>query len=122
MLVNTTIHVTEQRREVVTSIVETLKNEMNKLINTFCKQEPVIKKAEEFNCNREEYDQTKSHLESTDNIIQEALFKGNDDDSRLNAILGFVDLQDNFNKRIQTLFEEKLRCSDEVDFIKKSYM
>ena len=57
-----------------------------------------------------------------DDVIQEALFKGNDEGARMTALLGFVDIQTLFDARVKKLFEEKLECPGEVQIIKKDYM
>ena len=55
-------------------------------------------------------------------IIQDALFKGSDDAAQMTALLGFVDIQGLFDKRVKTLFEENLVCPEEVQTIKTVYM
>ena len=57
-----------------------------------------------------------------DDIIQEALFKGDDDSGRTTALLGFVDIQALLDARVKKLFEEALACPGEVEIIKKDYM
>ena len=57
-----------------------------------------------------------------DEIIQEALFRGDDDNGRMTALLGFVDIQALLDGRVRKLFEEKLECPGEVEIIKKDYM
>ena len=57
-----------------------------------------------------------------DDIIQEALFKGDDDNGRMTALLGFVDIQALLDARVKKLFEEKLECPGEVEIIKRDYM
>jgi len=74
------------------------------------------------NCQWEEYQQTKEYLEKIDDLIQESLFKSTDDGSKLNAILGFVDIQSQFDTRVKKLFENELICPEEAAFIKKTYM
>ena len=55
-----------------------------------------------------------------DEIIQDSLFKVKDDSAQMNALLGFVDIQGEFDKRVKKLFEEELICPDEATFIKKN--
>ena len=43
-----------------------------------------------------------------DDVIQDALFKGNDESARMTALIGFVDIQSMFDGRVKKLFEEKL--------------
>ena len=57
-----------------------------------------------------------------DQIIQDALFKAQDEDAQVTALLGFVDVQELFDKRVKKLFENDLQCPDEVDTIKKQFM
>merc|ERR1712025_930480 len=54
--------------------------------------------------------------------IQDALFKVEDDSAQMTALLGFVDIQGLFDKRVKKLFEDELVCPDEVTTIKKDYM
>merc|ERR1711970_688609 len=74
------------------------------------------------NCEWEEYEQTKEYLIKVDEIIQEALFKAKDDSAQMTALLGFVDIQGMYDKRVKKLFEEELVCTEEVKMIKKEYM
>ena len=48
--------------------------------------------------------------------------RGDDDNGRMTALLGFVDIQALFDGRVKKLFEEKLECPGEVEIIKKDYM
>ena len=57
-----------------------------------------------------------------DEIIQDSLFKDSGEDSKLDAILGFVEIQAMLDKRVKKLFEDELACPDEVTVIKKQYM
>lgn len=57
-----------------------------------------------------------------DEVIQDALFKVEDDSAQMTALLGFVDIQGLFDKRVKKLFEDELVCPDEVTTIKKDYM
>merc|ERR1719420_86699 len=42
--------------------------------------------------------------------------------AQMTALLGFVDIQGFFDKRVKKLFEDELVCPDEVTTIKKDYM
>ena len=50
------------------------------------------------------------------------MFKSSDDASKIEAIIGFVDIQALFDKRVKKLFENELVCPEEAAFIKKNYM
>ena len=50
------------------------------------------------------------------------MFRGDDDNGRMTALLGFVDIQALLDGRVKKLFEEKLECPGEVEIIKKDYM
>ena len=45
-----------------------------------------------------------------DEVIQDALFKVEDDSAQMTALLGFVDIQGLFDKRVKKLFEDELEC------------
>merc|ERR1719260_188960 len=74
------------------------------------------------NCEWEEYEQTKEYLIKVDEVIQESLFKVKDDSAQMTALLGFVDIQGMYDKRVKKLFEDELVCPEEVKMIKKEYM
>ena len=57
-----------------------------------------------------------------DEIIQDSLFKDPNENSKLDAILGFVDIQKILDDRVKKLFEDQLVCPEEVTVIKKQYM
>jgi len=121
MLVNTTIFGSIGEVEVM---VDAMIEQLEDLLEKYCGSDPVIPPSTEDgpNCEWEEYKQiTKNYLEKIDEIIQEALFKDKDKD-KLKAILGFVDIQAMFDNRVKKLFEEELKCPDEVNVIKKEFM
>jgi hypothetical protein len=75
------------------------------------------------NCEWEEYEQTKAYLEEVDKTIQENLFKKADDqDAKKDTLLGFVQIQSLFDGRVRKLFEDEVRCPEELNQIKKTYM
>jgi hypothetical protein len=123
MMVNSTIFSGVEETQVM---AEALIELMRGLKVQFCGVEegdPVRDLGEEGpNCQWEEYQQTKEYLEKVDNVIQDNLFKSNDDGSKLDAILGFVDIQSMFDTRVKKLFENELTCGEEATFIKKTYM
>eukprot|EP00092_Neocalanus_flemingeri_P080997 GFUD01101095.1.p1 GENE.GFUD01101095.1~~GFUD01101095.1.p1 ORF type:complete len:623 (-),score=238.28 GFUD01101095.1:389-2257(-) len=122
MLVNTTIFAGVDELEVM---VEAMVTQLEELLKQYCGSDVVITVRttdEGPNCEWEEYQQTKEYLIKVDDIIQEALFKAKDDSAQVTAILGFVDIQGLYDKRVKKLFEEELVCPDEVKVIKKEYM
>jgi len=123
MLVNSTIFNEIDETQVM---VEALIDLMKGLKVQFCGVEegdPPRDLGEEGpNCQWEEYQQTKEYLDKIDVVIQDSLFKSTDDGSKLDAILGFVDIQSMFDTRVKKLFENELVCSEEATFIKKTYM
>lgn len=123
MMVNSTIFSGVEETQVM---AEALIELMRGLKVQFCGVEegdPVRDLGEDGpNCQWEEYQQTKEYLEKVDNVIQDNLFKSNDDGSKLDAILGFVDIQSMFDTRVKKLFENELTCGEEATFIKKTYM
>merc|ERR1711915_1095460 len=123
MLVNTTIFSGVDELEVM---VDAMIIQLEELLQQYCgsdKAVPSPNTSEEGpNCEWEEYEQTKEYLVKVDEIIQEALFKAKDDSAQMTALLGFVDLQGQYDKRVKKLFEDELVCPDEVKMIKKEYM
>ena len=123
MLVNTTIFSSIADVEVV---VDAMKEQLQELLQQYCGSGKVASgianEEKEPNCAWEEYEQTKEYLDKIDGIIQDSLFKGEDDRAQMNALLGFVDIQGLYDKRLKKLFEEELVCQEEVKMIKREYM
>jgi len=123
MLVNTTIQ-SEGSTE-LDIMVGTMIEILEQQLESYCSStKPVrIENQEDGpNCDWEEYEKTKEYLSKVDEIIQESLFKEADEKAKIDAVLGFVDIQDMFNKRVKKLFEDQLQCPQEVETIKKQYM
>jgi len=70
-------------------------------------------------CEEEEIAAAKEWLVDIDTIIQEHLFKEN---NKIEAMLGFVDLNKKMEGRVRELFENDLQCPLEKDQIKNTYM
>ena len=123
MLVNTTIFSEVDELEVM---VDAMITQLEELLQQYCGSDVIapvpINGDEGPNCEWEEYEQTKEYLIKVDEIIQEALFKAKDDSAQMTALLGFVDIQGQYDKRVKKLFENELVCPDEVKMIKKEYM
>jgi len=123
MLVNTTIFSGIDELEVM---VDAMIIQLEELLQQYCGSDVVIPSTQTGddgpNCEWEEYEQTKEYLIKVDEIIQEALFKAKDDSAQMTALLGFVDIQGQYDKRVKKLFEDELVCPDEVKMIKKEYM
>merc|ERR1711970_213934 len=115
MLVNTTIF---SGMDELGVMVDTMIETLEELGKTYCSSSPAPPPPAESNCQWEEYEQTKEYLIKVDDIIQDALFKAKDD-SQMTALLGFVDLQGLYDKRVKKLFEDELVCPEEVNMIKK---
>jgi len=123
MLVNTTIQAegSTELEIMVGTMIEILSQELQ----NYCGNTETQRKGNEEEgprCDREEYQQIKKYLVKVDEIIQDSLFKESDDSSKLDAVLGFVDIQSMFDKRVKKLFEDQLVCPQEVTMIKKQYM
>lgn len=121
MLVNNTIFgETAEVQVLVNAMIE----QLEVLLEKYCGADPVIPTSIEDgpNCEWEEYEQSKKYLEKLDEIIQDAIFKAKEDKDKLKAVLGFVDIQQMFDNRVKKLFEDELKCPDEVTIIKKEYM
>ena len=123
MLVNTTIFSGVDELEVM---VDAMVDQLEELLQQYCGSDKVapapLNEDEGANCAWEEYEQTKEYLIKVDEIIQESLFKAKDDSAQMTALLGFVDIQGLYDKRVKKLFENELVCPDEVKMIKKEYM
>merc|ERR1711892_99099 len=123
MLVNTTIFSGVDELEVM---VDAMITQLEELLIQYCGSDEVPTSPNTSddgpNCEWEEYEQTKEYLIKVDEIIQESLFKAKDDSAQMTALLGFVDIQGLYDKRVKKLFEEELVCPDEVKMIKKEYM
>ena len=123
MLVNTTIFSGVDELEVM---VDAMVDELEELLQQYCGSDKVVSAPlNEYKgpiCAWDEYEQTKEYLVKVDEKIQESLFKAKDDSAQMAALLGFVDIQGLYDKRVKKLFENELVCPDEVKMIKKEYM
>jgi hypothetical protein len=122
MLVNTTIF--SEMGEIQT-MVESSKAFLQELLGQKCANADVpapLESDEGPQCDWEEYEQTKEYLVEVDNTIQEGLFKASDDSAKTTALLGFVKIQEMFDKRVKKLFEEEVKCHEELTMIKGEYM
>jgi len=120
MLVNATIF-TPTAGEIIV-IVTTMEELLNMKLEQYCGSQGNTGRTVLSNCKWDEYEATKPYLDKLDTIIQENLFKANEDEDKMEALLGFVDLQGMLEKRVKVLFQNKLACPKEVDVIKKQYM
>merc|ERR1711892_584139 len=123
MLVQTAIQGegVSQLEIMVGTLVELLKQQLE----NYCAKgnnQKKINQEEGPKCDWEEYVQTKEYLIKVDEIIQDSLFKDPNESSKLDAILGFVEIQGMVDKRVKKLFEDQLVCAEEVSIIKKQYM
>ena len=100
----------------VGTLVELLKQQLE----NYCAKgnnQKRINQEEGPKCDWEEYEQTKEYLIKVDEIIQDSLFKDPNESSKLDAILGFVEIQGMVDQRVKKLFEDQLVCA-----VKKQYM
>merc|ERR1711892_425025 len=123
MLVRTAIQGegVSQLEIMVGTLVELLKQQLENYCAKWNNQK-IINEEEGPKCDLEEYEQTKEYLIKVDEIIQDSLFKDPNESSKLNAILGFVEIQGMVDQRVKKLFEDQLVCAEEVSIIKKQYM
>jgi len=123
MLVNTTIFSGVEELEVM---VDAMIDQLEEIIQQYCGSDKVapvpLNEDDGPNCEWEEYEQTKEYMIKVDEVIQESLFKAKDDSAQMTALLGFVDIQGLYDKRVKKLFENELVCPDEVKMIKREYM
>merc|ERR1719237_965799 len=100
MLVNATIF-TPSSGEVIV-IVRTMEEVLNMKLGKYCGSQENARRTVNGNCKWDEYEATKPYLEQLDLIIQENLFKANEEEDKMKALLGFVDLQG--------MLEKSLKC------------
>ena len=101
-------------------MIGTLIDLLQQELGNYCGNEDGLKKVKQTEgpkCDWEEYEQTKEYLAKVDEIIQDSLFKDSGEDSKLDAILGFVEIQAMLDKRVKKLFEDDL---DGTPGVKKS--
>ena len=125
MVVNTTIFSPDMA--MIELMVEEMIANLDEMYNERCGSDAVIVKVNnDLNCEWDEYEETKNYLEIVDGIIQKNLFKAPEDSeaeqAKVEALLGFVDIQAAFDKRVKALFEANLECPDEAKQIKQQYM
>ena len=116
MLVNTTIFDTYEN---VVGMVDVMDNQLKVKRSKYCQSGDDDPPPPTSTCQWEEYEKTREYLVEVDNVIQTGLFK---DADKKKALIGFVDIQALFDKRVKKLFEDDLRCPPELDQIKKTYM
>jgi len=116
MLVNTTIFDTYEN---VVSMVDVMDESLKTKRNKYCKGGDDGPPPPSSSCQWEEYEKTREYLVEVDNVIQNGLFKEAD---RKKTLIGFVDIQAMFDKRVKKLFEDEVRCPAELTLIKKTYM
>ena len=119
MLVNTTIF--SEMGEIQT-MVESSKAMLLELLGQKCANADVPAPPKGPRCDWEEYEQTKEYQVEVDNTIQDGLFKASNDSAKTTALLGFVKIQEMFDKRVKKLFEEEVKCHEELTMIKGEYM
>ena len=107
-------------------MVDAMIDQLEEIIQQYCGSDKVapvpLNEYDGPNCEWEEYEQIKEYLVKVDEVIQESLFKAKDDSAQMTALLGFVDIQGLYDKRVKKLFENELVCPDAVKMIKREYM
>ena len=106
-------------------MIGTLVERLRQQLENYCAKgnnQKRINQEEGPKCDWEEYEQTKEYLIKVDEIIQDSLFKDPNESSKLDAILGFVEIQGMVDQRVKKLFEDQLVCAEEVSVIKNQYM
>jgi len=78
---------------------------------------------DENQCDLEEVQTAGEWIADIDKNIAENLFKTEDDQeqARVDAMLGFVEMKSSMEERVRQLFQENLVCTEEVDQIKQFY-
>ena len=77
-----------------------------------------------ISCESQERENLQQVLEKLDHLIESAFFKSKSDPDMLqkNLTIGMIDILNMLEIRVQNIFEEKLRCREEIEMIKTRYM
>merc|ERR1711988_1175754 len=105
MLVNTTIFSdVAELQLMIDAMISQLDKQLIESCNTDIVSDPnTDDDGDDRNCEWEEYTETKEYPIKVDDVIQDALFKGNDESARMTALIGFVDIQSMFDARVKKL-------------------
>ena len=77
---------------------------------------------EDDTCDVDEINKAKEFITDIDTVISDNLFKSDDDEGRKAALIGVIDLKASMDERVKELFQDNLRCKEEVTQIKNIYM
>ena len=77
-----------------------------------------------ISCESQERKTLQTVLKKLDHLIESAFFKSKSEPGKLerNLTIGMIDILNILEIRVQNIFEEKLRCMEEIKMIKKYYM
>ena len=81
-----------------------------------------VPRIDDDTCDVDEINKAKEFITDIDTVISDNLFKNDDDDGRKAALIGVIDLKASFDERVKELFQDNLRCKEEVTQIKNIYM
>jgi len=121
MLVNQTIFAESADGPI--SLIDALISIVNSSIENYCSDEgPTPPPPTKENCKLAEYEKVAEYVTRIDEIIQEKLFKPTEDGAKVEAQLGFLEVKQMFDSRIEELFNGDVKCGDELDKLKKDWM
>lgn len=121
MMVNITIF---GNKDTMNEMITALEAALEEMRTEYCGSEgtPRIEEPETTDeCDINEIEQAKTWIVDIDDIISKYLFKEGEDDSRKNAMLGYIDLKASMDDRVRKLFQDNLTCKEEVEQIKNIY-
>lgn len=121
MMVNITIFGNEQT---MTEMIIALESALDDMSREYCSQEPRLPEptTDGNTCDLEEINAARQFIADIDVVISESLFKTEDDEARKKAMLGFIELKSAMDDRVRQLFNDNLKCHDEVKQLKNVYM
>lgn len=121
MLVNETIFA--ESADGPTTMIDALIELVNGSIENYCSDDgPTPPPPSKENCKLAEYEKVAEYVARIDEIIQEKLFKPTEDGAKVEAQLGFLEVKQMFDARIEELFNGDVKCGDELDKLKKDWM
>jgi len=121
MMVNITIFGNEAT---MTEMIIALEAALDDMSREYCSQEPRLPEptTDGNTCDLEEINAARQFISDIDVVISESLFKTEDDEARKKAMLGFIELKSAMDDRVRQLFNDNLKCHDEVKQLKNVYM
>lgn len=121
MLINTTIFAEDSSLPI--TFTDGILPLLNESIENFCSDDgPTPAPVQSGNCKLDEYEKIAEYVEKIDEIIQDKLFKPTEDSAKVEAQLGFLEVKQMFDARVEELFNADVSCPDELNYLKKELM